>query len=50
VLTIARGGLIPAAALGYALDVQNLVVLNVEFCTGVDQRLDVPVMLPPVPA
>ena len=50
VLTIARGGLIPAGALGYALDVKNLVVVNVEFYTGVDQRLDVPVFLPPVPA
>src|SRR3954467_591837 len=50
ILTIARGGLIPAGALGYALDVKNLVVLNVEFYTGIDQRLDVPVMLPPVPA
>jgi uncharacterized protein len=50
VLTIARGGLIPAGALGYALDVKNLVVVNVEFYTGVDQRLDVPLMLPPVPA
>jgi hypoxanthine phosphoribosyltransferase len=50
ILTIARGGLIPAGALGYALDVKNLVVVNVEFYTGVDQRLDVPVFLPPVPA
>jgi hypothetical protein len=50
ILTIARGGLLPAGALGYALDVKNLVVVNVEFYTGVDQRLDVPVFLPPVPA
>ena len=50
ILTIARGGLLPAGALGYALDVKNLVVVNVEFYVGVDQRLDVPVMLPPVPA
>lgn len=50
ILTVARGGLIPAGALAYALDVKNLVVVNVEFYTGVDQRLDVPVMLPPVPA
>jgi uncharacterized protein len=49
VLTIARGGLIPAGALGYALDVKNLVVVNVEFYTGVDQRLAMPVVLPPVP-
>jgi hypothetical protein len=49
ILAIARGGLFPAASLGYALDVKNLYVTNVEFYTGVDQRLDMPVMLPPVP-
>jgi hypoxanthine phosphoribosyltransferase len=50
VLSIARGGLFVAGALGYALDVKNLHVMNVEFYTGVDQRLDLPVMLPPVPS
>ncbi|GAA3557237.1 phosphoribosyltransferase [Amycolatopsis ultiminotia] len=49
VLSIARGGLFVAGALGYALDVKNLHVMNVEFYTGVDQRLELPVMLPPVP-
>lgn len=49
ILCIARGGLFAAGALGYALDVKNLHVMNVEFYTGVDQRLDMPVMLPPVP-
>lgn len=49
VLAIARGGLFPAGALGYALDVKNLHVVNVEFYTGVDERLPLPVMLPPVP-
>jgi hypoxanthine phosphoribosyltransferase len=49
ILSIARGGLFVAGALGYALDVKNLHVMNVEFYTGVDQRLDMPVMLPPVP-
>ena len=48
-LSIARGGLFVAGALGYALDVKNLHVMNVEFYTGVDERLDLPVMLPPVP-
>ena len=48
VLGIARGGLLPAAAVAYALDLKNLFTMNVEFYTGVDQRLDVPVMLPPV--
>jgi uncharacterized protein len=49
VLAVARGGLFVAGALGYALDVKNLHVMNVEFYTGIDQRLDMPVMLPPVP-
>lgn len=47
VLGIARGGLIPAGSLAYALDCKNLFTLSVEFYTGVDERLDVPVMLPP---
>ena len=49
ILSIARGGLFVAGALGYALDVKNVHVVNVEFYTGVDERLDMPVMLPPVP-
>jgi hypothetical protein len=48
-LSVARGGLFVAGALGYALDVKNLHVMNVAFYTGVDQRLAMPVMLPPVP-
>ena len=47
ILAIARGGLLVAASLGYALSVKNLYVMNIEYYTGVDQRLDVPVMLPP---
>jgi hypoxanthine phosphoribosyltransferase len=50
ILSIARGGLFVAGSLGYALAVKNLHVMNVEFYTGVDERLDMPVMLPPVPA
>jgi len=49
ILSIARGGLFVAGALGYALNVKNLHLINVEFYTGVDQRLDMPVVLPPVP-
>lgn len=48
VLGVARGGLMPAAAMAYALGVKNLFTMNVEFYTGVDQRLDFPVMLPPL--
>jgi hypoxanthine phosphoribosyltransferase len=49
ILAVARGGLLPAGAVSYALDVKNLHLVNVEFYTGVDERLDMPVMLPPVP-
>ena len=48
--SIARGGLGLGMGLGYALDVKNLSAVNVEFYTGVDERLDVPIMLPPTPA
>jgi hypothetical protein len=49
ILSVARGGLLVGAALGYALDVKNAWTMNVEFYTGVDERLDVPMILPPVP-
>jgi hypothetical protein len=49
ILSIARGGLLVGAALGYSLDVKNTWTMNVEFYTGVDERLDVPMILPPVP-
>jgi hypoxanthine phosphoribosyltransferase len=47
ILAIARGGLFAAGSLGYALSVKNIYVMNVEYYTGVDERLPVPVMLPP---
>src|ERR1700685_1007493 len=50
ILAIARGGLFVAGALGYALSVKNLHVMNVEFYNGVGTTLDMPVMLPPVPS
>ncbi len=50
VLAIARGGLGLGMGLGYALDVKNLSTINVEFYTGVDERLEMPIMLPPTPA
>lgn len=49
VLAIARGGMLVASALGYALDVKNTFTMNVEFYTGVDARLEMPMILPPVP-
>jgi hypoxanthine phosphoribosyltransferase len=47
IIGIARGGLTLAGALGYALDVKMLGSLNVEFYTGVEERLDAPIVLPP---
>lgn len=49
ILAVARGGLIPAATVAYALGVKNTYTMNVEFYTDVDQRLEVPMVLPPVP-
>jgi uncharacterized protein len=49
VLSVARGGLLVGAALGYALDVKNAWTMNVEFYTGIEERLEVPMILPPVP-
>ena len=49
VLALARGGLPLGGALAYALGVKSMATLNVEFYTGVDERLEEPLLLPPVP-
>src|SRR5690349_22112782 len=49
ILGISRGGLLVAGALSYALGVKNTFTMNVEFYTGIDERLDLPMLLPPVP-
>jgi uncharacterized protein len=49
ILAIARGGLLVGGALGYALGVKNTFSMNVEFYTGIDERLEMPMLLPPVP-
>ena len=49
ILGIARGGLLVAGGIGYALGVKNTFTMNVEFYTGVDERLELPMILPPVP-
>ena len=49
ILSIARGGLLIGGALGYALAVKKTYTMNVEFYTGVDERLEVPRILPPAP-
>lgn len=47
ILGIARGGLIPTGSMGYALSIKNCYIMNVEYYTDVDERLEVPVILPP---
>jgi hypoxanthine phosphoribosyltransferase len=49
ILAVARGGLLVAGALAYALDVKNTFTMNVEFYTGIEERLEAPLLLPPVP-
>jgi hypoxanthine phosphoribosyltransferase len=48
VVAIARGGLLLAGAVAYALGVKSCGALNVEFYTGVDARLPEPVILAPL--
>lgn len=47
VLAIARGGLVVGGALAYPLGVKPCYLVNIEFYTGVDERLEAPVVLPP---
>lgn len=49
IVSVARGGIIPAGGLGYALDIKDLFVLNIEFYTGIGTTLPAPQLLPPVP-
>lgn len=48
VIAVARGGLLPAGALAYALGIKAMGTLNVEFYTGVGETLAEPVVLPPL--
>src|SRR3954463_14687066 len=48
VVAIARGGLLLAGAMSYALGIKSCGALNVEFYTGVDERLPEPLVLPPM--
>ncbi len=47
VLAIARGGMFLAGSIGYDLGLKNISVINVELYTGINQKLEVPLMLPP---
>ena len=48
VVAVARGGLPLGGALSYALGTKGVGTLNVEFYTGIDERLEAPVVLPPL--
>ncbi|WP_062077404.1 phosphoribosyltransferase [Demequina globuliformis] len=48
VVAVARGGLPIGGALSYALGTKGVGTLNVEFYTGIDERLPEPVLLPPL--
>ena len=48
IVAIARGGLPIGGALGYALSMKNIATLNVEFYTGIDERRELPIVLPPI--
>jgi hypoxanthine phosphoribosyltransferase len=48
VVAIARGGLLLAGSVAYALGVKSCGALNVEFYTGIGERLVDPVVLPPL--
>ncbi|GAA1841250.1 phosphoribosyltransferase [Agromyces salentinus] len=48
VIAIARGGLLFAGAVAYALGTKACGSINVEFYSGVDERLPEPVLHPPM--
>lgn len=48
IIAIARGGLIPAGAIGYAIGVKAMGTINVEFYTDVGRTLEEPIILPPL--
>ncbi|GAA2018895.1 phosphoribosyltransferase [Nakamurella flavida] len=48
VLAIARGGLVPAGALSYALGLKAAGTLNVEFYTDIETTLPDPIVLEPL--
>jgi uncharacterized protein len=48
VVAIARGGLLLAGSIAYALGAKSCGAVNAEFYTGVGTRLEAPVMMPPL--
>ena len=47
IVGVARGGLIPAGAIGYAIGVKEMGAINVEFYTDIGQTLPEPILLDP---
>ena len=47
IVGVARGGLIPAGAIGYAIGVKEMGAINVEFYTDIGQTLEEPIILSP---
>lgn len=47
VLCIARGGMGVGGTIAYAMGVKNCFAISVEYYTGVDERLEIPVILAP---
>ena len=48
VVAIARGGLLLAGSIAYALGIKSCGAVNAEFYTGVGTRLPEPIMMPPL--
>ena len=48
VVAIARGGLLPAGAISYALGVKAIGTMNIEFYTDIAETLEAPVLIPPL--
>ncbi|MDO4665413.1 MAG: phosphoribosyltransferase [Actinomycetaceae bacterium] len=48
VVAVARGGLLPAGAISYALGTKSIGTMNVEFYTDIAETLPEPVVLPPL--
>ncbi len=48
IVAVARGGLLPAGAISYAMGVKAIGTMNIEFYTDIAQTLTEPVLLPPL--
>ena len=47
ILCVARGGLPVGGAVAYAMGIKNCFAISVEYYTGINERLDLPVILAP---